>query len=400
MTQAESKPSEHKTYFAPARRSSPEALEQDIQTVSQSPLINSLLEITSGLLAVLNENRQIITVNSTLLHMLGCDNPHSILGLRPGEAIHCQHATDEAGGCGTSSFCRTCGAAISIVASMVENIPVEKYCIVTVDRQGAIIDLFLRVKCTPLYIENQRYLLLFLQDITVEQQHSMLERVFFHDIGNTVSALKLSSQLLKTTTDQEQQQELIDQIYDLSVQLNKDVEIQRVLSYRESHTYEVKFETVNIPAIQNDIQTIFSSHPVSVNKQLFIINHCRTNHLQTDPDLLKRILINIIINAFEASDKDQYVKLEMSDTSDTVIFSVWNAAAMSHDVGVRVFQRNFTTKSGSGRGLGTYAMKLFGETYLQGKVYFSSDPDKGTTFYLELPKTPEPNKDIPLNITL
>lgn len=58
---------------------------------------------------------------------------------------------------------------------------------------------------------------------------------------------------------------------------------------------------------------------------------------------------------------------------------------MLHEVQAQVFQRSFSTK-GNDRGLGTYSMKLFGENYLKGKVYFQSDADKGTTFFLALPK--------------
>jgi len=51
-----------------------------------------------------------------------------------------------------------------------------------------------------------------------------------------------------------------------------------------------------------------------------------------------------------------------------------------------LFQRSFSSK-GSGRGLGTYSMKLFGEKYLDGEVSFESDRIKGTTFTISLPLT-------------
>ena len=57
---------------------------------------------------------------------------------------------------------------------------------------------------------------------------------------------------------------------------------------------------------------------------------------------------------------------------------------MSELVQRQVFNRSFTTK-GKGRGLGSYAMKLLGERYLQGKVSFTTDPEEGTTFRIELP---------------
>ena len=41
-----------------------------------------------------------------------------------------------------------------------------------------------------------------------------------------------------------------------------------------------------------------------------------------------------------------------------------------------------TTLTITGR---TYSMKLFGEQYLKGKVWFSTSEDKGTTFFISVP---------------
>jgi sensor histidine kinase regulating citrate/malate metabolism len=57
---------------------------------------------------------------------------------------------------------------------------------------------------------------------------------------------------------------------------------------------------------------------------------------------------------------------------------------MPKDVRQQVFQRSFSTK-GTGRGLGTYSMKLLGEKFLNGKVSFKSTAAAGTVFSLELP---------------
>ncbi|MCP4426270.1 MAG: ATP-binding protein, partial [Chloroflexi bacterium] len=52
---------------------------------------------------------------------------------------------------------------------------------------------------------------------------------------------------------------------------------------------------------------------------------------------------------------------------------------MPRDVQLQVFQRSFSTK-GSGRGLGTYSMKLLSERYLDGRVSFQSSLAEGTIF--------------------
>jgi signal transduction histidine kinase len=57
---------------------------------------------------------------------------------------------------------------------------------------------------------------------------------------------------------------------------------------------------------------------------------------------------------------------------------------MTREVQLGVFQRSFSTE-GSGRGLGTCSMKLIGERYLDGNVWFESSEEKGTVFYAEFP---------------
>jgi len=68
----------------------------------------------------------------------------------------------------------------------------------------------------------------------------------------------------------------------------------------------------------------------------------------------------------------------------SVVFSVQNPGVMPHTTQLQIFQRSFSTR-GPGRGTGTYSIKLFGEHYLKGKVWFSSSEEEGTTFFLSLP---------------
>jgi signal transduction histidine kinase len=65
---------------------------------------------------------------------------------------------------------------------------------------------------------------------------------------------------------------------------------------------------------------------------------------------------------------------------------VWNKQAIPEASIPRIFQRNFSTKPGAGRGLGTFVMKLFGEIYLGGTVQFTTGAAEGTTFTFHLPR--------------
>jgi signal transduction histidine kinase len=92
-------------------------------------------------------------------------------------------------------------------------------------------------------------------------------------------------------------------------------------------------------------------------------------------------------NALEATSRGGVVTLSCVESGDDLLFSVHNPGVMPCDVQLQLFRRSFSTKDGSGRGMGTYSVKLFGEKYLKGKIAFKSRDPEGTTFTFTLPKT-------------
>jgi len=373
------------TYFAPAARVSGEQLHQEILW-AKNPVIDSLLDSVSGLLAVLNPQRQILAVNAALLESLGVQDAADVLGLRPGEAIQCIHARELPGGCGTSRFCSTCQAAIAIVTSLATKEPVDRECAIRVQRNGRPADLYFQVRCAPLVYEEQRFLLLFLRDITAEQQRAALERVFFHDVGNLLGALTFKSLLLAQEATEPRMRELSSRIGRLASRLAKEVEVQRALSL-EPRVCQLTFQEFPLDRVVDEIRETFANHPVAEDKSLDIITAAVDLRLRTALALLHRILMNMLVNAFEATEKGGHVRFWIEAADDGVTFCVWNRQAIPPEVAQRLFQRNFTTKPGRGRGLGTYAMRLLGETYLQGRVGFTTTEADGTVFRFWLPRT-------------
>ena len=59
---------------------------------------------------------------------------------------------------------------------------------------------------------------------------------------------------------------------------------------------------------------------------------------------------------------------------------------MSEVVKLQVFRRSFSTKPGTGRGVGTYSARLLTERYLRGTLRFHSDEGEGTTFTSRYPR--------------
>jgi len=93
----------------------------------------------------------------------------------------------------------------------------------------------------------------------------------------------------------------------------------------------------------------------------------------------------MIKNALEATQEGGVVTIDCESGGDRVLFQVHNDSAMPEKVQLQIFKRFFSTKNEPGHGIGTYSMKLLGERYLGGEVFFRSDEASGTTFTLCIP---------------
>jgi len=128
-----------------------------------------------------------------------------------------------------------------------------------------------------------------------------------------------------------------------------------------------------------------SLHSIARSRKVFIDDEVLSITISSDEVLLKRVLINMLKNALEATLAGAEIVLNCSDDEGFVIFTVHNHGFMPPAVQAQVFQRSFSTK-GIGRGLGTYSIKLLTERYLKGTVGFTTSAEKGTTFFVRIPK--------------
>lgn len=121
--------------------------------------------------------------------------------------------------------------------------------------------------------------------------------------------------------------------------------------------------------------------------------------LISDGQAIEQILVNLLLNACQATDKpDSWVRLSaaMDETTEWLLrISVAdNGCGMDAETQRQIFAPLFTTNDGTaGTGLGLYIVHNLVET-LEGRIEVSSAPGEGSTFHLYLADLqPKPSTD-------
>ncbi len=371
-----------RTSYAPPERATGSEMAAAISAITRSPLVDGLMSVANGLFAVLNEHRQIVALNESFLRLMGIEDASAVLGLRPGEYVRCVHACEAPGGCGTTPYCVTCGAVISIMSALVTELPQEGSCSLTIEKDNKEVDLFFQVRCCPIRVEERMFLLMFMHDISIQQQRANLECTFYHDVNNLMTGLLGRSDIFRANGVWDADR--FEEIQRLIQRTVQEFSMQQALSNAMAHTYQPLYCTVSVNSLLDDLAETFTGHRSCRGVTLDISRSESPTELRTDPALVNRILVNMVTNALEATEPGGEVRVFTEAGGAAISFCVWNRKHIPEDHALRIFKRNFTTKEGLGHGLGTYSMKFFGETVLGGQVAFTTSEESGTTFRLTL----------------
>jgi signal transduction histidine kinase len=334
--------------------------------------------VADAVLLVLNPERQIVGFNSRVADVQA---PDVVAGRRIGEALGCVNASGP-GGCGTTPACETCGALGAILGCSERVRPVEAECLIRTDgAPGRALEL--NVRATPVTVEDTRFTVVSLRDISSEKRREVLEQIFFHDVQNTVAGLRgWAHRLQKPGGDPQRAGERIGF---LAGQVEREILDHRALVRAESGTLVAERAPLWTGALLRDVAVVFARHPVARERHLELGPPGEDVELASDRGLLLRVLVNMVRNAFEATPAGGSVRIACEREGRAVRVAVHNDGVIAPEVQARIFQRSFSTKAARGRGLGTYSMKLLGERYLGGEVSFVSTPETGTVFSIRLP---------------
>jgi signal transduction histidine kinase len=102
---------------------------------------------------------------------------------------------------------------------------------------------------------------------------------------------------------------------------------------------------------------------------------------------MSQVIINLVMNAIQAMPAGGTLRVGLEPQEDMVVLTVTDTGhGIPQEAIAKIFDPFFTTKEfGKGTGLGLTVVKGIIEEH-QGSIVVESEPEKGTTFTILLPK--------------
>lgn len=208
-----------------------------------------------------------------------------------------------------------------------------------------------------------------------------------HEIKNPLTPMKLSIQQLQRTlvVDNPKAKERIGRaLNSLTEQIDNISEIAN--SFSEFAKMPVPRNEVFdlVPLIQKSADLYAEDERISLNayikeKEAWVVG---------DRQFMSRVITNLIINGIQSVPKEKRaiinLRLYRNEDDNIAIIEIQdNGSGIPENIRQRVFIPNFTTKVG-GSGLGL-AMARRGVEHAGGNIWFETETERGTTFFIDLP---------------
>jgi signal transduction histidine kinase len=243
------------------------------------------------------------------------------------------------------------------------------------------------VHSKPIEWDGKRAAFLALNDASDGKRREALEKTFFHDVLNTAASVQGLAELLALESGAmsgAEHNSMLETLRDGCRVLTDEIRNHQMLLAAERGQLPVQFVQTSASVCAQKAVSLARHWPASEGKTILLGGPANSALLWTDPILLGRVLTNLLKNAVEATHTGGEVRIETRQCGDWTTFEVWNAGIIAPQMQLRVFERSVSTK-GPGRGIGTYSVRLFAESYLGGKVSFTSSKQNGTSFLVDLP---------------
>jgi signal transduction histidine kinase len=212
-----------------------------------------------------------------------------------------------------------------------------------------------------------------------------------HELRTPVAALlaTIDVSVRKPRTAEQYHQTLLE-CRSITKQLGELVERVMTLAYLDAGQAEVASREADVSELAEGCATVIrplaEAHGVTLTSELE-----RTAQLQTDPDKLREVMMNLLHNAVEYNRPGGSIAIKVKrEPNGGAILEVSDTGiGMNQDVRARIFERFYRadasrTSAGAHAGLGLAIVKEY-VNRMGGTIAVESEPDRGSTFRVTLP---------------
>jgi two-component system, OmpR family, sensor histidine kinase VicK len=258
------------------------------------------------------------------------------------------------------------------------------------------------ISCDAFLIENDRYMVAFIKDITRIKQHEdyivkyaaqkdTLLDMLTHNLGGPLLLTKDLLEFLKLG-DKHENKDNLEKIVTLITQ-NTQQCIDIVNDFLREEHYEsasIYVRKTRFDVVEKINVTIEKLRIMNTDKHFVFTSELKTLNINSDPVKFFQIIHNILSNAIKYTKKDGTIEIILTELEDKYLFTIKDdGIGMKEDIKKLVFNKRINGETGlkgqKSSGLGLSIAKMLIEL-IGGEIYFESEHDKGTSFTLSLPK--------------
>ncbi len=153
---------------------------------------------------------------------------------------------------------------------------------------------------------------------------------------------------------------------------------------------KIKLRNYDIVKLIRDITNSVKRYTESKGINLLFESSVQSRITACDPDMIERIILNLISNAIKFTDKNGTITVKIDERENDIVFSVT-------DTGIGISEKKcnelfelfnqedeYDARNTEGSGIGLYLVKVFVEAH-NGKIQASSKKFAGTTFEITIP---------------
>jgi nitrogen fixation/metabolism regulation signal transduction histidine kinase len=262
--------------------------------------------------------------------------------------------------------------------------------------------LYLSLYATEFKLRGEKFTLVSLQNIHSELEEKELEawqkliRVLTHEIMNSITPIASLTSTINTMvgeyyekekTSKKPNSEALSDIQQAlqTIQKRSHGLLHFVDAYRNLTLIpKPKFQIFLVKELFTRAEQLMQSNINKTGVSFEVCIEPETLELSADPELVEQVLINLLLNAFQAVDGKQNAKIELAallnERGRTIIQVTDNGPGITEENLEKIFIPFFSTKeggSGIGLSLSRQIMRLF-----KGGIGVYSEPDIKTVFTL------------------